>query len=41
MANHTNPEDMERLAIVMLSAGHRNEEEGYSTAKDKLYGRMT
>lgn len=41
MANHTHPEDMERLAIVMLSADHRNEEEGYFTAKDKLYKRMT
>lgn len=41
MANHTSADDMERLAIVMLSADHRNEEEGYFTAKDKLYGRMT
>lgn len=41
MANHTSADDMERLAVVMLSADHRNEEEGYSTAKDKLYGRMT
>ena len=41
MANHTSAEDMERLAIVMLSADHRNAEEGYFTAKDKLYRRMT
>ena len=41
MAIHTSAEDMERLAIVMLSADHRNEEEGYFTAKDKLYRRMT
>ena len=41
MANHTSADDMERLAIVMLSADHRDEEEGYFTAKDKLYGRMT
>ena len=41
MANHTSADDMERLAIVMLSADHRDEEEGYITAKDKLYGRMT
>lgn len=41
MANHTSADDMERLGVVMLSADHRNEEEGYSTAKDKLYGRMT
>lgn len=40
MAIHTSAEDMERLAIVMLSADHRNEDEGYFTAKDKLYGRM-
>ena len=41
MAIHTSAEDMERLAIVMLSADHRNAEEGYFTAKDKLYRRMT
>ena len=40
MAKHTEDKDMERLIIVMLSADHRGEEDGYLTAKDKLYGRI-
>ena len=41
MANHTKSEDMERLAIVMLSADYRNDEDGYCVAKDRLYERIT
>lgn len=41
MANYTRREDIERLAIVMLSADHKNEEEGYTMARDKLYERIT
>lgn len=41
MAKYTQREDLERLAIIMLSADHKDEEEAYATARDKLYGRIT
>ena len=40
MANHTNEEYLERLAIVMLSADHWNNNDGYRVARDKLYKGM-
>lgn len=41
MANYTRREDLERLAITMLSADHKDEKEAYAISRDKLYGRIT
>lgn len=40
MVEYSSKEDMERMAIVMLSADHNEEKEGYDAAHDKLYKRI-
>lgn len=40
MAEYSSKEDMERVAIVMLSADHNEEKKGMDAAHDKLYGRI-
>lgn len=40
MTKHTDKNDLERLAIVMLSADNKDEREGFLLAMDKLYGQI-